>query len=181
MSKGTWSAKKIAFIAIFIAIGIIFEILASLIFRMPQGGSVSLVMLPLVIIGYKYDVKTTIMSGILIGILQGIFIPPIFVSFVQYLLDYVLAFGFLGLGCIFIKNKDKRLALKLDLGILLSYALRYISHVISGAIYFGEYAGNKQVILYSMAYSATTLLTQLIVALVLCPLVILLLKKAKVL
>lgn len=172
-----WDSKKIARVAILLAIALILETLSSLFFRMPQGGSISLVMIPLAIIGYMYGVWAGIISGILVGVLQGLFIPPTFINFVQYLLDYILAFGVLGLSSVFVRKEYK--VINMELGIVLSYILRYIMHVVSGAIYFGEYAGEQAVILYSMGYNAVTLIPQLVVALILVPIVIKLLKQTK--
>ena len=46
-----WSSRKIAFIAISVCLSLVIEVISSMFFRMPQGGSFSLVAVPLIILG----------------------------------------------------------------------------------------------------------------------------------
>jgi Predicted membrane protein len=43
---------------------------------------------------------------------------------------------------------------------------RLISHVISGVVFFSEYAGNQNPIIYSFIYNATYLVPELIISLI---------------
>ncbi len=178
-----WTARKIAFIGICIAIALVLETVASMFFRMPQGGSISLVMVPLVLIGYYYGLGAALLSGLAVGILQGVLIPPYFVNIFQYFLDYILAFVFLGFGTLFVKRirirSNKELVLKLIAGIFVAYLLRLACHVLSGTLYFPEYAGEQAVIVYSLIYNLTTLLPQFIGATIISPIVLLVMKKQK--
>ena len=55
------------------------------------------------------------------------------------LLDYIVAFTVLGFGGIF-RNKIKNPSAALALGAFVALSLRYIVHIISGAIFFGAWA-----------------------------------------
>ena len=176
-----WSARKIAFLAMGIALALVIEVLASLYFRMPQGGSISLVMVPIVIIGYFYGCGTAIVCAIAVGVLQGIFVPPSYVNFFQYFLDYILAFGVLGFGTAFIgKGDDKhKMVLHLEFGIVLCYIVKYFCHVISGTLFFAEYAGDQIVIVYSLVYNISYVAPALVAALLVTPPVLLAVQRYK--
>ena len=104
------------------------------------------------LIGYWYGLGAGLTTGVAYGILQLV-IDPYIISVPQMLVDYVFAFGALGLAGLFWKNKKKY-------GIILCYIAgilgRYIFAVISGWIFFGMYAsdyGFSSPIVYSMAYN----------------------------
>ncbi|MDP6125457.1 MAG: energy-coupled thiamine transporter ThiT, partial [Candidatus Latescibacteria bacterium] len=66
-------------------------------FRMPQGGSVTLVMLPLLYLSLRHGVAVGCGAGFLVGVAQylvgGFFVHPI-----QLVMDYPLAFTVVALG-----------------------------------------------------------------------------------
>lgn len=106
-----------------------------IVFRMPQGGSVTaLSMVPIVLIGYWFGVKRGVMAGICLGLLNLIFGPYV-IHPAQMLLDYPIAFGALGLSGVFRDRKSG-----LVYGYIFAVFCRYICAVISGIIFFGEYA-----------------------------------------
>ncbi|MDD3422851.1 MAG: energy-coupled thiamine transporter ThiT, partial [Bacilli bacterium] len=74
--RQTWSARKIAFLAMAIALAVVIEIVCSMYLRMPQGGSFSLVMVPIAIVGYFYGIGPAVMTALAAGVLQGLFVPP---------------------------------------------------------------------------------------------------------
>ena len=55
------------------------------------------------------------------------------------LLDYILAYTVLGLGGMF-RNRIKNPPLSLALGTVAALLLRYIVHIVSGAIFYGAWA-----------------------------------------
>ena len=127
---------------------------------MPLGGSVTLAsMLPLLWYSNQFGVKNGLIAGAAYGLLQLIQKPEIY-HWVQVLLDYPLAFMMLGLAGS-VKN--------LQLGSILGVAGRWICHIISGAVFFGEWMpeGWSNAWVYSAAYNGAYLLVDLILCIVL--------------
>ena len=172
-----FDTKKITFTAMMVALALIFEIFSTFVLPLPQGGNVSVVAIPLIILGYYYGLPTAMVGGVIVGISQGLFVPPFIVNPFQYLLDYVFPFAFMGMATVFIKLNPKQENIMLSLGILLSLTLRYISHVISGTLFFAEFAGDQIPIIYSLIYNITFIGPTLIITLILAPLVLIAAKK----
>jgi thiamine transporter len=172
-----FDTKKITFTAMMIALALIFEIFSTFVLPLPQGGNVSVVAIPLIILGYYYGLPTAMVGGVIVGVSQGLFVPPFIVNPFQYLLDYVFPFAFMGMATVFVKLNPKQENIMLSLGILLSLTLRYISHVISGTLFFAEFAGDQIPIIYSLIYNITFIGPTLIITLILAPLVLIAAKK----
>ena len=107
-----------------------------------------------------------IAAGIAYGFLQ--LIQDMFVvNIAQLLLDYPLAFGCLGLAGMtpkFIKNLHIRTALSITLALI----GRGMMHVISGTLFFSEYAPEgMNPFIYSLGYNGTIILSELVITLVL--------------
>ncbi len=135
-----------------IAIAIAFVLNTFVVLRMPQAGSVTLFsMLVIVLIGYWFGPTTGIMAGMAFGILDMLYAPYV-VHPIQFLIDYPLAFGMLGLSGFF---RDKKYGLQF--GYLVAVFARYLCHVLGGIIFFAEYAGDSNVIAYSLIYNSTYL------------------------
>lgn len=66
-------------------------------FRMPAGGSVSLEMLPIVVLALRRGTRAGVVAGALYGLLNYTF-DPFFVHWSQVLLDYPVAHGLVGLA-----------------------------------------------------------------------------------
>ena len=132
--------KKIVFGAVSIALAYALSYVR--LFRMPQGGSITLCsLLPIMIYSYYFGTRNGVTVGLIYGFLQAItdawIIHPM-----QFLLDYPIAFSFIGLAGIFKEHKilDKIPALQLILGGIIGSILRYLSHVLSGIFAFEVYA-----------------------------------------
>lgn len=126
-------------------------------FSMPLGGSVTAAsMLPLSLFAYLFGPVWGVLAGIVYGFLQLIQKPEI-VHWAQLLLDYPLAFGAIGLCGLTTKLRDRKGfagVIGLPLGTLMGGVGRYICHTLSGAIFFAEYAGEKNAWVYSIVYNA---------------------------
>ena len=55
------------------------------------------------------------------------------------IIDYVIAYTVLGIGGIF-RNRIKSKTLSLCLGSILALSLRFLAHILSGAIFYGAWA-----------------------------------------
>lgn len=136
-------------------------------FHMPQGGSVNLEMLPILFVALRWGVWAGMLAGVVDGLLQLIFGGYVFHP-VQVILDYPLAFALLGLAGLFMTNlEEKNGAVKIICGSILAVLGRFLSHVVSGAIFFGEYAPEGQnVWVYSSIYNGSYLIPSLLVSIV---------------
>lgn len=167
--------------ALLIALG---TILAQIkIFRMPSGGSVTLLsMLPFLMISYRHGTKWGVMSGLANSALQialgGIYPPPAGTALAligSILLDYVLAYVVLGYANLFAKPFKKK-ELGLALGCAIVCLLRFLFAFLSGFIIWGSLAdGIWPAIIYSLGYNAAYMVPESILT---CIAVYILAKKA---
>ena len=151
---------------------------------LPQGGRVSLVMLPIVAYGLRRGWVAGTFAGALFGLVDliiepvGIFMP------IQILLDYPLAFG--AAGCVAglfagwwrtaSGRGTARMAAIAALATVAATAARLGAHWLSGVVFFGSFAPPGQPVwLYSLLYNGayllpTALLSAAAAALVMPPL-----------
>lgn len=105
------------------------------IFTMPQGGTVTLFgLLPIVVCAYLLGTRRGVMAGVCVGLITLIFDPYV-IHPLQLIIDYPLAFGSMGLAGLF-RDKKNGLVTGYIFGIL----CRYLCAVVSGVVFFGEYA-----------------------------------------
>ena len=124
--------RPIAFSGVAIALAVVASMLK--LWKMPMGGSVTLFsMLFVVLIGYWYGIGTGLMAALAYGVLQ-LLIDSYIISVPQLLLDYVFAFGALGLSGCFSKSKYGLIK-----GYLLGVFGRFVVSTISGVIFFATY------------------------------------------
>ncbi len=161
------------------------------IFALPFGGSVTLCsMLPIMIISYRNGVKWGLFTGMAYGIVQllldipsGIFKGITLGSIAGIIVfDYLIAFTCLGLAGIF-KKAIKNQSLTILCGVIVAGLARYLSHVISGYIFYSSYAewffgqdgftlgqtilskysGKTLFIIYTLFYNATFMVPEIII------------------
>jgi thiamine transporter len=144
-----------------IAVALSFVLGLFVLFKMPFGGSVSLEMIPLILISLRQGWKVGVVAGTTYGLLD-LAIDPFVVHPLQLLLDYPLAFGALGLAGLF--KPTTRGAI---LGTTVAVLARFSSHFLSGVIFFASYAPEGwNPFLYSAAYNAAYLAPSLGIAIV---------------
>jgi thiamine transporter len=132
-------------------------------FKMPQGGTVTAgSMVPILLVGLRHGAKWGVGAGIAAG-LVNLLINPYVVHPVQMLLDYPIAFGMLGLAGL---AAGRSHVVGSVLGALALFG-RLVAHVLSGVIFFAEYAGNQNVWVYSIIYNASYMLPELVISVVL--------------
>lgn len=136
------------------------------IYKLPNGGSITLgSMIPIIFIGFRYGVGRGILTGVVYGFLQFIQ-EPVVIHPIQIILDYLLAFGALGisgLGCKYLESRNLN-TVKMASLIFISILGRYIVHFISGAIYFKEYAGEQNPWIYSLIYNGSFFIGEVIIS-----------------
>ncbi|WP_196001080.1 energy-coupled thiamine transporter ThiT [Clostridium sp. 1001271B_151109_B4] len=153
-----FNSKLIARIGLAIALAFILDMIK--IYSLPNGGgSISLgSMIPIIIISFVYGPSIGLFTGFLFGLFKLI-LDPYILNPIQVLFDYPLPFMAVGVAGFF-KNKY--------LGASVSMLLRFISHFISGVVFFGSYAPEGiSPIIYSLSVNGLAVGGELIICLVL--------------
>lgn len=164
-SSTTLRTKKIVYGGICISISFILSYIRIL--HMPQGGSITLAsMFPLVLYSMIFGPISGIIAGIAYGLLQ--LIQDMYVlNPLQFLLDYPLAFGCIGLAGL-APRIIKNLYARTTLAIFIAFFGRAFMHIVSGALFFGEYAPDgMNPFIYSLTYNGILILGEFIITLIL--------------
>ncbi len=162
-SKTVWSTRMLALGAVCMALSNVLSMIK--LFDMPQGGSITPAsMLPLMLFAYVYGVGPGMTVGAVYGVMQFI-IEPYFLSVPQMLLDYPIAFAMVGLAGLFSKSENR--ALGLTAGVVLGSLGRFVAAVLSGVVFFAEYAGDQNPWVYSIGYNGAYMLPECIICVVL--------------
>lgn len=139
--------KQLVFCAMAMALATVTSMIK--VYEFPFGGSITLCsMLFICLIGWIYGPVAGVLTGFSYGVMQFLMGPYILTP-IQVLVDYPLAFGALGLAGFFHKSKHG-----LVKGYVAGILGRYVFAVISGWIFFGEYAWEGwNPLPYSLAYN----------------------------
>lgn len=161
MQRKGLDARLIAEMGISIALAAVLHLIK--LWEMPQGGSITLgTMVPIFLIALRRGPAIGAVTGALYGILEGYILSGgrFILTPAQAFLDYPLAFGLLGIAGFFPKYPA--------FGVTLGATARYLAHVVSGVVFFAQYAPKGHPIwLYSLGYNITFLGPDFAVAIVL--------------
>ena len=138
-------------------------------YEMPNGGSVTLAMLPILLFAVRWGLGRGLLAGFTFGLLQMIFDGAYAWGWQSMLLDYLVAFTPLGLAGVF-RGRDWGIFP----GTVLGCAGRFLVHYISGVtIYrivvptevagFGTFASPE---MYSLVYNAVYVLPSMAMVLI---------------
>lgn len=147
------------------------------IFRMPQGGEISLEMVPLITFALLRGLVPGTLAGVIFGLLHflqsGICAHPL-----QFILDYPCAFGALGLAGIF--SQQKMTFLLTWVYVLTAVLGRLFFHTLSGVLFiqFFIHRAPPNPVHYSLIYNLLYLFPNVLVCAPLIYLVISNLKKS---
>ena len=149
-----------------VAVALSFALSYARLFKLPQGGSVTFAsLLPLMIYCIMFGTRRGLLVCLVYGTLQALQDPYI-IHPMQFLLDYPLAFGLIGVSGIFVeKNLFKNKIVGFVLGAVLAVGLRYACHVCSGVFAFADYfywdselmSKYDSAAVYSLAYNSFAL------------------------
>lgn len=159
--SGQLTVRQLVFCAMSLALGTLLSEIKIIDF--PWGGSATLLsMLIICLPGYLFGLGAGLLTGVAYGVLQ-IIIDPYILFPLQLVMDYLLAFGALGLSGLFASSKNGLIK-----GYLLGILGRYIFVVLSGCIFFAEYAWEGwPVVPYSLVYNGIYIFAEAAVTLVL--------------
>lgn len=160
-SKGNKSTKARLYTrmlcegAIMVALALVLNQLK--IFRLPNGGSITLEMLPIFFYAVRWGVGPGLLAGFAFGLLQMFIDGAVAWGWQSLLLDYLVAFTPLGLAGLF-KGKDWGIFA----GTVLGSVVRFIVHFISGITIYAIVAPTElfnvtftSPWMYSLAYNGS--------------------------
>ncbi|WP_373600059.1 energy-coupled thiamine transporter ThiT [Paraclostridium bifermentans] len=165
LKKTKFTTKTVVIIGMFSAISYILNMIEFI--KYPQGGGISLFsMLPTMLLSILYGNPVGITGGLVYGILK--LLNDVYIIHpAQFLLDYILPTMLLGLAGTFGNEKKS----KIVLGCLFAVALSVSMNIISGVVFFGDYAPKgMNVFVYSFIYNVSSvgvegILTTILIAL----------------
>ena len=208
MKENKKRAEAITLSAIMIAFAIAISAICAVIpfLNLPFGGGFTIAsMLPIILVAYMYGTKWGLLTAFVYSVMQMIlgfntvsafFLPGDsqmlwWKAVLVILIDYVIAYTVLGLGGIFRKKFSPTKAIVL--GSIFAISLRYIAHIISGAIFFGAWAewfftqdgfyswgqnilnsfsGGSLALVYSIIYNGTYMIPEIIITAIVACLVV---------
>ena len=130
--------------AIMVALALVLNQLK--IFRLPNGGSITLEMLPIFFFAVRWGVGPGLLAGFAFGLLQMFIDGAVAWGWQSLLLDYLVAFTPLGLAGLF-KGKDWGIFA----GTVLGSVVRFIVHFISGITIYAIVAPTE---LFNMTFTS---------------------------
>ncbi len=143
--------EKLVETAIMIALSFALAFVSDLIpfLQLPFGGKVTLVScLPLVYIGVRYGIGQGFLAGLISGVIQlatgfikhpsSLIMEHWYETAAMLLLDYIIAYTVIGLSGLM--KKSRHAPLKLAVGSITGLTARYLCHILSGWIFFGQWA-----------------------------------------
>ena len=146
-----WTARDIANAAMCVAMSFILSCIK--LFQMPTGGSITPAsLLPMIVYIVAFGPARGLVVGCAYGLLQ-LFQGAYVIHPMQLLVDYPMAFGALALGGA-VNYVKMPVRFRLPVAVLLGYVGRYIMAVLSGVIFFADYAGDQGALAYSVVYNA---------------------------
>lgn len=152
--------------AVLLAPALVFTALT--LFKLPNGGSVDLAMIPVFLFALRWGVGWGLLEGFLFGLLQMFIDGAVAWGWQSLLLDYLVAFTPLGLAGLF-RGKGRGIYV----GILLGCFLRFIVHFISGVTIYAitmptELFGSVYTspATYSLVYNGSYMLIDTVICLI---------------
>jgi thiamine transporter len=113
-------------------------------------------MVPVMLLAFRRGPRVGVFAGVVFGLAQMVLDGWIYNPF-GMVLDYPLAFGVLGLAGIF-----KKIPL---IGVVVSLVSRFLSHFLSGVLFFAMYAPEgMSPLVYSAIYNGSYMLPELVIS-----------------
>lgn len=170
-NKTLFSTQMIVEAGIMIALSLILGEFK--LFEMPQGGSVSFGMLPLIVFAIRWGVLSGMIAGALYGVLSVIIFGGYILGPIQYVLDYPLAYAFMGISGISIMKDKSNLTGYIPF-IVVAYLLKFLCHFLSGMIFFAIDPANiftlenaRNSFLYNITYIGPEILIFVVILVIL--------------
>lgn len=144
------------------------------------GGSIDLVMIPLVFFALKWGPGWGILTGMIFGTIKYFLGSGLVISWVSIIFDYSVAYGAVGLAGLVTLFMDSSKPSTFGIGALIGCIARFVVHYISGVTVYAEWMPEEfmnfamtKPSVYSLLYNGTYMLPNTII----CVLVMVLLCK----
>lgn len=141
-------------------------------YELPNGGSLTLAMFPILLFAVRWGFGAGIMGGFVFGALQFMFDGGFALGWQSMIGDYFVAFAALGLAGIFRRRK-----LGIFPGIVVGCAARFLVHYVVGATIWAEWMPEEFLgmtmttpWIYSAIYNAVYMIPNTVLALVIAAL-----------
>lgn len=155
--------KMSAYLAMFIVLDYLSNMIG--IFKMPQGGTLGLGVIALILASYDLGWKKGVAVGLMSVLLQWMTGAMWFLNWFQFFLDYLLAFGIYGVASLVPSTTmGKRMVLW---GIIVVNFIRLASHTVSGVLFYEVTWWGS--LAYNSWYMIPTMIVALIVVTLLLP------------
>lgn len=134
--------------------------------------SISLTMVPIFIVAFRWGFKASFISGLIWGILQIITGDAWILTPLQAFIEYFIAFAFIGFAGLFARfvqnaaesNQKFKMSLYIIIGTFVGSLARYFWHFIAGVVFFSHYAeeAGQTAIFFSFVTNGITMLSNFI-------------------
>lgn len=133
------TARELARMAMYVALFLVLDwVSGNLLPAMPQGGSLGLSTIVLIIAAFDLGLIKSLFVVILCLMLSFFTDPPYFVNFFQYFLDYVVGYAAYSLAVVLRNPRvDDRNIASYVLPILVPNVIRFFSSSLAGVLYYG--------------------------------------------
>ena len=136
--------RTICEIGIFAAVGFVLDELQGIISKgiFINGGSIGFAMLAVIVVGYRRGWLPAILTGLIMGGLD-IATSAYILHPAQLLLDYILPYAVVGIGCLFKYFFDRTTEKKFKItwllvGVLVGGLFKFLSHYLAGIIFWAD-------------------------------------------
>ena len=162
--------KKLVEMSILVALAFVRDYVANIYsgWFWPFGGSISISLVPLAIIAFRYGWVAGFLGGFTMGLLQ-LLTGAYIMHPIQVLFDYPLPYAVLGFAGFFASKVNavevgrRRLYIWLATGI--GSIARLVCHIISGVVFFADYAPEgMNPVVYSVGYNTPFVLASYILS-----------------
>jgi len=155
MEMETRRVRLLAETSIFVALSLVLSYLK--IYQLPYGGSITLgSMVPILLLAFRWGLRVGVFGGAVFGLARMVLDGWVYNPLGMFL-DYPLAFGLLGVSALF---RERPL-----LGVVVALTARFISHFISGVLFFWMYAPEgMSPIVYSAIYNGSFILPEMAIS-----------------
>ena len=157
-------------VAIFAALAMLIDLLPGI--KPIPSISISLAMVPIFIVAFRWGVKASFISGFIWGILQIVTGDAWILTPLQAFIEYFVAFSFIGFAGLMMsvvqnavrsQNRPKLITSVL-VGVLIGSIGRYFWHFIAGVVFFANYAeeAGQTPIYFSFVTNSITMISNFI-------------------